>query len=75
MIAIDSNVLLRHLLEDSRAQAKKAHHLMLGDQAVLITDVVLAETIWTLKGKKIPGGERRHFGGHQRPFGRAQYRI
>ena len=44
MIAIDSNVLLRHLLEDSRAQAKKAHDLMRGDQAVLITDVVLAET-------------------------------
>lgn len=52
MIAIDSNVLLRHLLEDSRAQAKKAHDLMRGDQVVLITDVVLAETIWTLKGKR-----------------------
>jgi predicted nucleic-acid-binding protein len=52
VIAIDTNVLLRHLLEDDRAQAKKAHALIRGDHAVLITDVVLVETIWTLKGKK-----------------------
>lgn len=52
MIALDTNVVLRHLLEDDKAQAKKARSLLHGNDAVLITDVVLAETIWTLKGKK-----------------------
>jgi predicted nucleic-acid-binding protein len=52
VIAIDTNVLLRHLLDDDKAQAKKAHALIRSGENVLVTDVVLAETIWTLKGKK-----------------------
>lgn len=52
MIAIDTNVLLRYLLDDDKAQSKRAAALILGDTPVLITDVVLAETIWTLKGKR-----------------------
>ena len=52
MIAIDTNVLLRYLLDDDKAQSKRAAALMLGNTPVLITDVVLAETIWTLKGKR-----------------------
>lgn len=52
MIAIDTNVLLRYLLWDSRIQAAKAETLIGGSTPVLITDVVLAETVWTLKGKK-----------------------
>ncbi len=52
MIAIDTNVLLRYLLGDDEAQAEKAAKLVTGKELVLITDVVLAETIWTLKGKK-----------------------
>lgn len=52
MIAIDTNVLLRYLLDDDRTQSKRASAIILGDQPVLITDVVLAETIWTLKGKR-----------------------
>ena len=52
MIAIDTNVLLRYLLEDDKAQAKKAAALIRGEEQVLITDVVLAETMWTLKGKR-----------------------
>lgn len=52
MIAIDTNVLLRHLLDDEKAQARKAHALIRSGEKVLITDVVLAETVWTLKGKK-----------------------
>lgn len=52
MIAIDTNVLLRHLLDDDKAQSKKAHALIRDNESVLITDVVLAETVWTLKGKK-----------------------
>jgi predicted nucleic-acid-binding protein len=52
MIAIDTNVLLRYLLNDDPKQSKKAATVNQGSQKVLITDVVLVETIWTLKGKK-----------------------
>lgn len=52
MIAIDTNVLLRYLLQDEQGQYAKAKQLILGGQSVLITDVVLTEAIWTLKGKR-----------------------
>ena len=52
MIAIDTSVLLRYLLNDDHSQAVKADKLINGKETVLVTDVVLAETIWTLKGKK-----------------------
>ncbi len=51
MIAVDTNVLLRYLLWDDE-QATKADKLINGSTHVLITDFVLAETLWTLKGKK-----------------------
>ena len=56
MIAIDTNVLLCHLLNDDKAQARKAHAVMRSSEAVLITDIVLAETAWTLAGKKYKAG-------------------
>ena len=52
MIAIDTNVLLRYLLQDDVVQSKKANKLLLGSRKILITDIVLSETIWILKGKK-----------------------
>jgi predicted nucleic-acid-binding protein len=52
MIAIDTNVLLRYLLEDDARQFEKAVNLISGQQKVLVTDVMLVETIWTLRGKK-----------------------
>ncbi len=52
MKAIDTNVLLRYLLDDDIKQAKKASALITGTNKVLLTDIVLTETIWTLKGKK-----------------------
>lgn len=52
MIAVDANVLLRYLLDDDRAQSKRASELILGEAPVLITDIVLVETVWTLKGKR-----------------------
>ena len=52
MIAIDTNVLLRYLLQDDKKQSLKAEQLIAGKQKVLVTDVVLVESIWTLKGKK-----------------------
>jgi predicted nucleic-acid-binding protein len=52
MIAVDTNVLLRRLLNDDLIQAQKARHLFDKADLILITDIVLAETIWTLKGKR-----------------------
>ena len=52
MIAIDTNVLLRYLLQDDKKQSAKADKLITGSKKVLVTDVVLVETIWTLKGKR-----------------------
>lgn len=52
MIAIDSNVLLRYLLRDDEEQSAKADRLINGSVPVLVTDVVLAEILWTFKGKK-----------------------
>ncbi len=52
MIAVDTNVLLRYLLEDDAEQSSKANHLIANKGKVLITDAVLVETIWTLRGKK-----------------------
>lgn len=52
MIAIDTNVLLRYLLDDDQQQSAKAAALMSSEKTVLITDIVLVETLWTLRGKK-----------------------
>ena len=52
MIAVDTNVLLRYLLEDDARQAPVAARLIQGEELVLITDVVLAEALWTLTGRK-----------------------
>lgn len=52
MIAFDTNVLLRCLLHDDPVQTVQARHLFEGDTSVLITDIVLAETVWTLCGKR-----------------------
>lgn len=56
MIAIDTNVLLRHILEDDAEQSPKASQLIEKRTEVLITDIVLIETIWTLLGKKYQAG-------------------
>lgn len=52
MIAIDTNVLLRYLLDDDAVQSEKAAALINGEEKVLLTDTVLVETVWTLKGKR-----------------------
>jgi predicted nucleic-acid-binding protein len=56
MIAVDTNVLLRRLLDDDATQAAKARRLFDSEEPVLITDVVLAETVWTLTGKRYRAG-------------------
>lgn len=52
MIAIDTNVLLRYLLQDDKQQAEKANKIIKSHESVLVSDVVLVETIWTLAGKR-----------------------
>ena len=52
MIAVDTNVVLRRLLGDDVAQSEKARRLFEAETEVLITDVVLAEAVWTIKGKR-----------------------
>jgi len=52
MIVIDTNVLLRYLLQDDVSQANKATALIKGHDIVLISNVVLVETLWTECGKK-----------------------
>ncbi|MDE2847134.1 MAG: PIN domain-containing protein [Gemmatimonadota bacterium] len=52
MIAIDTNVVLHYLLRDDEAQAERARRVIEGGERVLITDVVLAETVWTLAGRR-----------------------
>ncbi|MDE0050657.1 MAG: type II toxin-antitoxin system VapC family toxin [Rhodospirillales bacterium] len=52
MIAVDTSVLLRYLLHDDEAQAARADAVFDAGKTVLITDVVLAETVWTLSGRK-----------------------
>lgn len=52
MIAIDTNVLLRRLLNDDVIQSALVRRLFQNSQKILIPDVVLVETIWTLKGER-----------------------
>ena len=52
MIAVDTSVLLRYLLHDDEAQAARANAVFDTGETVLIADVVLAETVWTLSGRK-----------------------
>ena len=52
MIAIDTNVVLRYILQDQPAQARRANNLFATHDQILISDVVLAETVWVLTGAK-----------------------
>ena len=52
MIAFDTNVLLRLLLWDDEEQSVKALHVFERESCILITDLVLAECLWTLRGTK-----------------------
>lgn len=52
MIALDTNVLLRHILQDDPPQSHKSTELIDQHERILITDIVLIETIWTISGKK-----------------------
>jgi predicted nucleic-acid-binding protein len=60
MIGVDTNVLLRILLEDDPRQSSRAVDLIRGarpDGPVLINAIVLAEVAWTLRRKL---GDAKH---------------
>lgn len=52
MIAIDTNVLLRYLLQDDELQARKSTKFIHSHPSVFVSHIVLAETAWTLAGKR-----------------------
>ena len=58
VISVDTNVLLRYLLQDDKDQSPKADRLFSRTKKVLITDMVLVEALWTLKGKKYNLGKQ-----------------
>ena len=55
MIGIDTNVLLRLLLDDDAAQVPRARReaarAEAAGDALLVNDVVLVETVWTLQSR------------------------
>ena len=48
MLALDTNILVRLLTEDDKAQAAQARRLV-GSNATLIADTVILETEWVLR--------------------------
>ena len=50
MIALDTNVLIRFLVEDDEAQSRRATELIEGavarDEQVFVSDIVMCETVW-----------------------------
>lgn len=52
MIALDTNVLVRFLVEDDEDQTRRATRLIKGaldrDEELFISDIVMCETVWVL---------------------------
>ena len=75
MIAVDTNVLLRYLLHDDPEQATLADRVFGGVEDVLIADVVLAEAVWTLAGRKYSLSTRGLVGVVERLFSEPNVRF
>jgi predicted nucleic-acid-binding protein len=58
VVSVDTNVLLRYLLQDDRDQSPKANRLFGSTKKMLINDMVLVEALWTLKGEKYNLGKQ-----------------
>ena len=59
MIALDTNCLLRRILKDDLAQLAKVDVLFALPEKILITDVVLVETVWAMKSFLVPKPNRQ----------------
>ncbi|MBI3200190.1 MAG: type II toxin-antitoxin system VapC family toxin [Myxococcales bacterium] len=62
MIGVDTNVLVRFLVEDDVQQSKRAGQLfrraLAKGEQLFISDVVLCEVVWVLEGAyRVPRGE------------------
>jgi predicted nucleic-acid-binding protein len=57
MDAVDTNVLVRWLMQDDAEQAGRAQALISNaTEPLFISDVVLCETVWVLRSYKVPRG-------------------
>jgi predicted nucleic-acid-binding protein len=52
MISVDTNVLLRYVLQDHPNQSGRANRLFESGESILLCNIVLAETVWVLSGPK-----------------------
>ena len=59
MIALDTNCLLRRILKDDPVQLAKVDVLFALPEKILITDVVLVETVWAMKTFLVPKPTRQ----------------
>ena len=75
LIAADTNVLLRYLLQDDRQQTERANAVFDAAKTVLITDVVLAEAVWTLSGRKYGLAKAELVGAIERLFSEPNIRF
>jgi predicted nucleic-acid-binding protein len=64
MIALDTNVLVRYLVEDDEAQTRLAkavvRRAVAKDEPLFVSDIVVCELVWVLEGNyEVPRGEIR----------------
>lgn len=51
MIGLDTNILVRYLTQDEQQQGQKATELIQNHQPGFISNIVLCELVWVLKGE------------------------
>ena len=51
MIGLDTNVLIRYLTKDDERQWEQARKIIESGQQCLVTNIVLCEMVWVLKGE------------------------
>ncbi len=51
MIGLDTNVLVRYLTKDDEAQWRQATQLIQSSEQCFITNIVLCEMVWVLRGE------------------------
>lgn len=57
MIGLDTNVLIRYLTKDDDEQWQKADRLIKSGEQCFISNIVLCEVVWVLKGKSYGFGK------------------
>lgn len=48
MIGLDTNVLIRYLVQDDPIQSKRANNIIEKEELIYINQIVLCETVWVL---------------------------